>query len=154
MLVSSLIHIDKYADTLYKVGNICDNAYLGLGVTLQTFRPLLQPPSVNPHATLITLFLNAVAEIGMMNQSIPGRRATSHRQALQRLMGYMPDLLTSCASSYPNSPEIAKLLNALELVNNMDTHFERCVPPHDTVACVPLLTLNMIVIWSCTTSRL
>jgi hypothetical protein len=52
--------------TLFKVGNIGDTAYLGIEETLKTFGTLLQPPSVNPYATLITMFLNAVTEMKMM----------------------------------------------------------------------------------------
>jgi len=35
---------------------------LGLAPTIGIFTPLLQEPAVNPHATLITLFMNAVEE--------------------------------------------------------------------------------------------
>ncbi|KAI1305140.1 hypothetical protein F5Y03DRAFT_406688 [Xylaria venustula] len=45
-----------------EVSNICDSAYLGIKTTLKTFGPLLRDPSANPHATLITVFLNAVFE--------------------------------------------------------------------------------------------
>ncbi|KAL8672315.1 MAG: hypothetical protein Q9224_007585, partial [Gallowayella concinna] len=42
-----------------EVSNIADEAYLGLRKTLATFVPLLKKQSINPHATLLTLFLNA-----------------------------------------------------------------------------------------------
>ncbi|KAI1349390.1 hypothetical protein F5Y01DRAFT_327459 [Xylaria sp. FL0043] len=48
-----------------EVSNICDSAYLGIATTLETFGPLLRGQSANPHATLITAFLNAVHEIKM-----------------------------------------------------------------------------------------
>jgi hypothetical protein len=44
------------------VSNICDRPYVGLASTIGIFSPLLQEPAVNPHATLITLFINAVEE--------------------------------------------------------------------------------------------
>ncbi|KAI0146914.1 hypothetical protein GGR57DRAFT_494186 [Xylariaceae sp. FL1272] len=49
-----------------EVSNICDTHYLGIETTLETFGPLLHNPSVNSHATLVTLFMNAVQEVKMM----------------------------------------------------------------------------------------
>ena len=51
-----------------EVSNISDGHYLGIGKTLEIFGPLLRSPSANPHATLITGFLNAVPEAKMMSQ--------------------------------------------------------------------------------------
>ncbi|KAI0804923.1 hypothetical protein GGR55DRAFT_690875 [Xylaria sp. FL0064] len=48
-----------------EVSNICDSEYLGIATTLETFGPLLRGRSANPHATLITAFLNSVHEIQM-----------------------------------------------------------------------------------------
>ncbi|KAH9225123.1 hypothetical protein K456DRAFT_1776129 [Colletotrichum gloeosporioides 23] len=45
-----------------EVSNISDAGYLGIHRTLDLMIPLLQSPLVNPHATLITLFMNAVDE--------------------------------------------------------------------------------------------
>jgi len=45
-----------------EVSNIVDGGYLGLERTLTTLVPWLKPADVNPHATLLGLFLNAVAE--------------------------------------------------------------------------------------------
>ncbi|KAK4206240.1 hypothetical protein QBC37DRAFT_460375 [Rhypophila decipiens] len=46
-----------------EASNISDVAHLGVGDTLSCLSPLLQLPQSNPHATLISLFLNAVLEI-------------------------------------------------------------------------------------------
>src|SRR6266480_5841399 len=46
----------------YKVSNLCDTPYLGLAATVGIFTPLLQEHKTNPHATLITLFMNAIEE--------------------------------------------------------------------------------------------
>ncbi|KAL8792020.1 MAG: hypothetical protein Q9195_005361 [Heterodermia aff. obscurata] len=56
-------HLPKYLkrpvfDRL-EVSNIADDYYLNVHRTLAIFAPLLKSPSVNPHAALITLFLNA-----------------------------------------------------------------------------------------------
>ncbi|KAK1624557.1 hypothetical protein BDP81DRAFT_437802 [Colletotrichum phormii] len=45
-----------------EVSNIPDAGYLGIHRTLDLMVPLLQSPLINPHATLITLFMNTVDE--------------------------------------------------------------------------------------------
>ncbi|KAJ0336226.1 hypothetical protein KNSL1_013354 [Colletotrichum chrysophilum] len=48
--------------SLRTVSNISDAGYLGIHHTLNLMIPLLQSPLVDPHGTLITLFMNAVDE--------------------------------------------------------------------------------------------
>lgn len=43
-----------------EVANIAEMPYLGLEKTLQSCGSLLKTPAVNPHATLIALFMNAI----------------------------------------------------------------------------------------------
>lgn len=42
------------------LSDLPDQPHLNLSQTLQTFTPLLKPSKVNPHATLLTLFVDAV----------------------------------------------------------------------------------------------
>ena len=49
--------------------------------------PLLQPPTENPHATLITLFMNAVAEVSTVQDQI--HDMTSNSQTTKRLLKYL-----------------------------------------------------------------
>ncbi|KAI0479855.1 hypothetical protein F4859DRAFT_451626 [Xylaria cf. heliscus] len=115
------------------VGNICDMAYLGTETTLKTFRPLLQPPSVNPHATLITLFLNAVAEvIFMVETTPPGIFApfiNDRSQCLRRVLQYMPEL--GRQHVHPYHPNMVKLICAMGLVYDMDKYFDCYMETHD-----------------------
>ncbi|KAI3337490.1 hypothetical protein HD806DRAFT_543118 [Xylariaceae sp. AK1471] len=115
------------------VGNICDMAYLGIDETLKTFGALLQPPSVNPHATLITLFLNAVTEMIMMAHSVFGPVITSltedPRQQTNLVWQYMPELRRPI--SHPYEPIMIKVISALELVYDMDRHFNRYMELHE-----------------------
>ncbi|GAW19318.1 hypothetical protein ANO14919_088040 [Xylariales sp. No.14919] len=53
---------EKYFDRI-QVSDVCDQGQDGVDLTLRTFGPLLQPVSVNPHATLITLFQDAIASM-------------------------------------------------------------------------------------------
>ena len=46
-----------------QVSNITDRPYLGTHQTLTLLSPLLQSPTKNPHATLISLYLNAIVEV-------------------------------------------------------------------------------------------
>jgi hypothetical protein len=45
-----------------QVSNICDFYYLGTEKTVSSLGPLLQKSSVNPHATLLMLFMCAAGE--------------------------------------------------------------------------------------------
>lgn len=49
--------------TPVQVSNITDRNYLGTHQTLTLLSPLLQSPTKNPHATLISLYLNGLIEI-------------------------------------------------------------------------------------------
>src|SRR6266480_5135204 len=50
------------ADRFLQVSNISDGGYLGIPRTLSLLSPFLQKRTDNSHATMITLFMNAVAE--------------------------------------------------------------------------------------------
>ncbi|KAK4099828.1 hypothetical protein N658DRAFT_539478 [Parathielavia hyrcaniae] len=56
-------HLDCDRYTRIEVSNVTDGCNLGLRNTLTSLMPLLQPPQRNPHATLISLFLNAVMDM-------------------------------------------------------------------------------------------
>lgn len=107
-----------------EVSNIVDQAYLGLNKTLSTFGPLIKAPSVNPHAALITLFLNAceIADRMMGNRDAI---AENHAQ-IDRIMKYIHidprDLRRALAS--PTSPEWLKLMSARDLVRDYDKIFD------------------------------
>ncbi|KAL3470286.1 hypothetical protein BJX99DRAFT_264344 [Aspergillus californicus] len=51
-----------YTRLWHSTANIGDQGWLGIERALTALAPLLRPPSVNPHATLITLFMTAVTE--------------------------------------------------------------------------------------------
>ncbi|RYP29499.1 hypothetical protein DL767_006689 [Monosporascus sp. MG133] len=115
------------------VSNICDMGYLGIDTTLKTFAPLLQLPSVNQHATLVTLFLNAVAEMKMMAASIPAfidyPLREDHREQMKKVLQYMPELGRQV--SQPYDPSAIKLISALSLVHDMDKNFNRYMEVHE-----------------------
>ncbi|KAK4101258.1 hypothetical protein N658DRAFT_566963 [Parathielavia hyrcaniae] len=71
-----------------KVSNISDCGYLGIRRTLAFAVPLLQEPSVNTHATLITLFMNAVSE--NMTAGDRAARMNSNSRTMKRMLKYLP----------------------------------------------------------------
>lgn len=59
--VSQVSQVERYFDRI-EVSNVADLCFLGLEKTLRSFGPLLKHPAVNPHATLITMFMTAVLQ--------------------------------------------------------------------------------------------
>jgi hypothetical protein len=55
-------HLNENSFDRIEVSNISDAGYLGIHKTVGIMSPLLRSPSVNSHATLITLFMNLVDE--------------------------------------------------------------------------------------------
>lgn len=84
--------------------------------------PLLQGPLVNPHATLITLFMNAVDD----NITDQDKRADMTSQSLttERLLKYLPPK-GIMAMPNPSDPELIKLSYARAYVASYDHIFDR-----------------------------
>ena len=66
------------------MSNICDGGYIGIRNTLSLLSPLLQTPGQNPHATFITLFINAVKE------AVKWGDPTDETPNMQFLTKYLP----------------------------------------------------------------
>lgn len=79
------------------MSNICDAGYIGIRDTLSFLSPLLQSPQQNPHATLITLFINAVKEAvkrgNPMDEAPNMQFLTKYLQSPRTLSQYDADLL-------------------------------------------------------------
>ncbi|KAI0185492.1 hypothetical protein EV127DRAFT_348191 [Xylaria flabelliformis] len=119
-----------------EVSNICDSGYLGIATTLKTFGPLLRSSSANPHATLITTFLNAVPETKLMYQMIsPSAADLVHKSDTRRALKYMePDLTAPTGTPADNSARLQttsiKILCGVELVGDMDKYFNLYIHQH------------------------
>ena len=70
---------------ILQLSNITDRGYLGPGVTLAAFGPLLKRKTENPSATMVALFLNAVHEVYS-----PLDYQSSIRSDMERLRSYIP----------------------------------------------------------------
>ncbi|KAK2757688.1 hypothetical protein FQN54_004657 [Arachnomyces sp. PD_36] len=119
--VSSLPdHVEKDSLSRIEVSNISDAGWLGIHLTLGLMVPLLQAPLQNPHATLVTLFMNAVEETLTEEDKIRDMHRDS--SVSKRLREYLP--LKRMPTS-PYDPAMVKLLVGIELVKNYDHIIDR-----------------------------
>jgi hypothetical protein len=118
--------ISDYADpasfSRIDVSNISDYGWLGIHRTLLYMVPLLKPRLENPHATLITLFMNAVEETLTDKDRL--RDLTPQSASSLKLVRYLPP------DRRPTSrydPVIIKVNMARDLVMDYDAIFDRYV---------------------------
>ncbi|KAL2022832.1 hypothetical protein VTK56DRAFT_4363 [Thermocarpiscus australiensis] len=115
-------HLESGSFDRIEVSNISDGCYLGIHRTIAVMVPLLQDPLANPHATLITLFMNAVDE----NMTDEDRIAdmAPHSPTTRRLLKYLP------LKGMPTNefdPELIKFGFARDIVATHDHVFDRFV---------------------------
>lgn len=103
-----------------QVSNIADAGYLGIYKTLNCMIPLLQSPLENPHATLITLFMNAVDE--NMTEAEERSNMNAKGPTMKRILQYLSPPVRQLT---PNDPIIFKILSARDSVANHDSTFDR-----------------------------
>ncbi|KAJ5272980.1 hypothetical protein N7478_008105 [Penicillium angulare] len=113
-------HLEKDSFSRIEVSNISDSGWLGIHGTLGLIMPLLQSPLKNPHATLITLFMNAIEE--SMTDQDRLRKASWDSPATKTLMKYLPPT-RRLSSRY--DPDIIKFNFCRELVTNYDDIFNQ-----------------------------
>ncbi|KEY72821.1 hypothetical protein S7711_04410 [Stachybotrys chartarum IBT 7711] len=104
---------DRY--TRIECANIADAGYVRIGKTLSLLSSLLQSPRQNPHATLITVFLNAVWEIykmGADSNGLPNARL---------LMEYLP--IQGERALSPNSADMLRIWDARSQTMDADKYF-------------------------------
>ncbi|KAF4990604.1 hypothetical protein FGRMN_8363 [Fusarium graminum] len=103
-----------------EVSNISDQGYLGIHQTVGIMSPLLRAPSVNPHATLVTLFMNLVDE--NMTQQDQVAEATMGSVSTKRLLRFIPPDHPPISR---HDPDIIKFAYARDWVRNYDHIFDR-----------------------------
>ena len=79
--------------------------------------PLLQSPECNPHATIITLFLNAVMEVVHRHDE---REATPN---MELLMEYLPTPNVMNLMQ-PDNADMLRIWDARVLVMDVDKYFK------------------------------
>ncbi|KAH8698962.1 hypothetical protein BGW36DRAFT_396585 [Talaromyces proteolyticus] len=115
-------HLDSDSFSRIDVSNISDRGWLGIHRTLHLMVPLLQTPLQNPHATLITLFMNAVDET--LTDGDKMKELTLHSRATKYLLRYRPPNGTK-SSEYDAA--LIKFTVGRELVTPYDHIFDRFV---------------------------
>ncbi|KFY76437.1 hypothetical protein V499_03938 [Pseudogymnoascus sp. VKM F-103] len=115
-------HLESSSFSRIEVANISDRGYLGIHRTVFSMMPLLQGPLVNPHATLITLFMNAVDE--SMTNKYQMALITKHSPEAKRLLRYLPPIDMGMLMN-PGSPDIIRYLCAQDIVATYDHIFNR-----------------------------
>ncbi|KFY06659.1 hypothetical protein V492_07863 [Pseudogymnoascus sp. VKM F-4246] len=115
-------HLETGSFSRIEVSNISDGGYLGIHHTVHLMAPLLQSPLVNPHATLITLFMNAVEE--KMTSADQVASMTPHSPETKRVIKYLPPT-NNGMSMGRYSTYIIKVLAARDLVATYDHIFKR-----------------------------
>jgi len=102
--------------TPLQIANITDGGYLGIAQTLIYLAPLLQSPQENRHATFLTFFLNAVAEIHQQTQDENHQRSEIRRAA---------QYLRTVPGFSEGDPAMVSLLSATPLVRDVDHFFDK-----------------------------
>lgn len=101
-----------------QVANISDAGYVGCAKTVAYLAPLLQSPTTNPHATLITFFMNAVQEM------VGPDAREDLEQEVRKLAKYMPDL-GARPSMY--GARMMVMMASGALVRDVDKYFNRYI---------------------------
>jgi hypothetical protein len=85
--------------------------------------PLLEDPRTNPHATLITLFMNAVDE--NLTQQDKMASMTPQSVTTKRLLKYLPRKAGQGALVNASDPAVIKFSCARDSVDTYDHVFDR-----------------------------
>ena len=94
---------------------------MGLASTAKIFTPLLHEPKVNPHATLITLFINAVEEEFLDSGDDDNMTVVRKEAALvSEYLPYRANLVT-------NDPYLLNFMFVRPFVRDVERYLERSV---------------------------
>ncbi|KAI1139367.1 hypothetical protein F5Y05DRAFT_424995 [Hypoxylon sp. FL0543] len=104
--------------------NLPDIGYIGVNETLKTLSPLLQPTTVNSHATLVMLFVNAINEMIVKDELDPHRSSRNPANTEGQMVKVM-QLMPKQSLEGSGNKNYLKTLAALPLVENMDGYFNR-----------------------------
>lgn len=103
---------------LLQMANICDAGYVGTPKTLAILSPLLRSPLQNQHATVITLYLNAVMEMVKMGGK---ENAPPNIEMLMRYLSF-PRRFSPLST---NNADMLRFWDARSLVLDVKKFFER-----------------------------
>jgi hypothetical protein len=112
--------------------NVCDRAYFGPANAVSLFTPLLKPRSANPHATLLLLFQNAIAEI---YNGIPPVVHVAESKTTQKILttNYLPFPTISNAYDQKWNPDVHRYQGGADMLRDFDKPWPMFVQQVDLV---------------------
>ncbi|KAK1048026.1 hypothetical protein LTR33_014919 [Friedmanniomyces endolithicus] len=122
-------HLPRNNFARIEVSNIVDRAYLGIEKTLGLLGPLLQPPSVNPHAAMLTLFMNAIPEM-LSEKEQKNIAGPEMKLAMQYMTKVPPARLFGGNMAAAMQTEMIKMIGASVLVRDVDKYFNMYMKVH------------------------
>ncbi|KAG4287362.1 hypothetical protein FPRO06_05014 [Fusarium proliferatum] len=118
-----LDHLKKGSFDRIEVSSISDKSYVGINMTVAVTAPLLRSPTVNPHATLITRFMDAVQENMTSEDRVgPTPGSDKHEEMVALLDGYFPETALPTTTW---DAIIVKFVLATDLVRTFDHIFDK-----------------------------
>ncbi|KAI0131304.1 hypothetical protein F4814DRAFT_164862 [Daldinia grandis] len=100
-----------------EASNISDVCWLGTRDTLRCLSPLLRPPAENPHATLITVYLNAVME------NVKGCGSEDKELDIARTLEYLTNIQVASLVRNLQGAEMYRIWDAQSFMLDADKHF-------------------------------
>ncbi|KAI0381513.1 hypothetical protein F5Y04DRAFT_288406 [Hypomontagnella monticulosa] len=118
-------HVEKGTYDRIEASNIADMCWLGTRETLRCLTPLLAPPARNPHATLITVYLNATMEMV--------KRSSAKEQELdiRRIRKSLPQTQDLSLLRNPEGAEMYRIWDARSFTLDAEKFFSRYMAIHD-----------------------
>lgn len=104
------------------MSNISDCGYAGPHHTVVLLSPMLRDAVTNPHATLITLFMNAVQENRTPQEEV--NDMVGNRQTTEALLRYLR-ASSPAAPASKHDPAVMKFHCARDFVATHDRYFDR-----------------------------
>ncbi|KAF5653986.1 SET and MYND domain protein [Fusarium sp. NRRL 25303] len=118
-----LDHLKKGSFDRIELSNISDKSYVGINMTVAVMAPLLRSPTVNPHATLITRFMDAIQENMTGEDRVgPTPGSDKHEEMVALLDGYFPETALPTTTW---DAIIVKFVLATDLVRTYDHIFDK-----------------------------
>ncbi|EAS27817.3 uncharacterized protein CIMG_09021 [Coccidioides immitis RS] len=103
-----------------ELSNLADKEYYGIGHCIGAFGVMLKEKSKNPHATMLTLFMNAVD--GKPKPNNVTKNSLVKKANLER---YIPGISELKLSPSPYDPDKFKIVEGLALLRNPEGQFHR-----------------------------
>ncbi|XDG03004.1 hypothetical protein ABKA04_002619 [Annulohypoxylon sp. FPYF3050] len=111
-----------------EVSGLSDSRWFGTQQTLEALCPLLKSPELNPHATLITTYLDAITEAIITDDSDEAKKISVHMPVI---FEYMENrILPERFHKNPQGAELTRFWDCRVLLMNGTKYFHRYMSLH------------------------